>query len=724
MTLVARLPVALRHSFHAPFSAFRTVGALLLAGFLLTSGLAADVADPVVELEDYPVYTATRTPRALQDLPIRTEVISSRLLRSGGIRDFSDAVQYINALRTESNCQNCGAAEIKMLGLGAGYTLVLFDGYPLFSGLASVYGVEQIPAGAIDQLEIVKGGGSALYGSSAVAGVVNIISHIPRTSRGEFKVYAEDFRGGGSLLSGEVLGDYKGEMLSVSAYGLYRDRGALELNGDGFTEVSEQELSVAGVNGIWQISEAGNFDFSYGFTNEYRRGGDDLDITAHLASVAETTDQDWHRAIAEYNHRVHDDLDWRVGYALSYIERDSFYGALGDITPEDPAYAATVDENRRNYGYTEETRWFLEGQVNYRIGHHHLTVGLHYEYSDLFDEKRDDEGQSLRRDGTLATATGEDPIAEEDFDNFAIFVQDEWEVSSFVTVVGGLRVDDHSLLADPVWSPRLLMRYDAFGGVSFRAGVSTGFRAPEVFDEDFHIEVFGDPRRTRNAPGLSEEKSVSYSAGVTWQPAAQEGRLTLEGDLYYTTIEDTFVANDLTRIDPETGEAFVERINGSDSSVFTAEFNLDYEFAEGWDLRFGVAYTDAAFDEPEEIIAGVFRERYLETPEWTGLAVLTWTDADIGTVTAGINYTGSMIAINEEEGFVNDDTDTFWVIDVGYQRVWDNAIDGALLGVSVGVRNLLDDRQDDLPVGAGRDPGYLYGPRFPRSFYVQLDLDF
>ena len=87
-------------------------------------------------------------------------------------------------VRVESNCQNCGFQQVRINGLDGPYTQILLDSRPIFSALSGVYGIEQIPASMIERVEVMRGGGSALFGSSAIAGTINIITKEPIRNSG------------------------------------------------------------------------------------------------------------------------------------------------------------------------------------------------------------------------------------------------------------------------------------------------------------------------------------------------------------------------------------------------------------------------------------------------------------------------------------------------------------------------------------------------------------
>lgn len=125
------------------------------------------------------VVTGTRTSHFVKDVPIRTEVLTSQALTKKNAQNLYEALEGVPGIRVEQQCQFCNFSEVRMQGLGAEHTQVLIDGEPVYSGLAGVYGLQQFGTNDIDRLEVVKGAGSALYGSSAVAGAINIISKEP-----------------------------------------------------------------------------------------------------------------------------------------------------------------------------------------------------------------------------------------------------------------------------------------------------------------------------------------------------------------------------------------------------------------------------------------------------------------------------------------------------------------------------------------------------------------
>ena len=120
--------------------------AYLLTTILIGSSWAEEADDDDREDQETMVITGTRTERVADDAPIRTQVIGRDLIEQRQARNLAESLSYTAGVRVEANCQNCGFTQLRLNGLDGAYTQVLIDGLPSFSGLAGVYGLEQLPA--------------------------------------------------------------------------------------------------------------------------------------------------------------------------------------------------------------------------------------------------------------------------------------------------------------------------------------------------------------------------------------------------------------------------------------------------------------------------------------------------------------------------------------------------------------------------------------------------
>lgn len=596
--------------------------------WLAATGVARAADDPgrrAAELDTVQVRvsTATRTERLLSDVPVRTEVLRGEDIELRAAQDFSRAAELINGLRVESNCQNCNTAEAQLLGLGGAYNQLLFDGTPLMSTLGSVYGLEQIPAAFINIVEVVKGGGSSLYGPGAVAGVINLIPQQPMASGG-FVRYGVDVQKGEPQHNLDGRGDIvsAGGRLGLSVVGQASRNDALDFNGDGYSEITKKDQRVFGAQGWYTPNDNATLRANYQFTREERRGGNRLEQPEWLANIAESIETRYHRGGLRWEQIVSEDFDFSLGYAFAYIERDSFYGGLGEVAtdPADPAYdpdqldpgipgsAASVAYNQ--YGHTENPLHYFDSQFNWRAGAHAIAFGLQYKRESVRDRNRNADGVALG------------VASDEDFTNLGVFVQDEWAIGDDVDLVLGLRADNHSGLDDPIFSPRIAVAYQVSANLKLRAGVSTGFRAPEVFSEDLHVDTLGAaPVHIRNADGLSEERAVTSMLSLDWRSDPADPRLMWDATVSLTDLRDTFVLGEIQAEDD--GTLYQVRSNASGSRVAGFETNLGWQASDALRLTAGLAWYRSRYDEAQVVYADtgdgdvtVLATRdYLKTPE-------------------------------------------------------------------------------------------------------------
>ena len=114
------------------------------------------------------------------DSPVIVDIISSKKLQNIQACNLADGLSFSSGMRVENDCQTCNYTQLRMNGLSGSYSQILINGRPIISPLTGLYGLEQIPSNMISRIEVVKGGGSSLYGSSAIGGVVNVITNTPQ----------------------------------------------------------------------------------------------------------------------------------------------------------------------------------------------------------------------------------------------------------------------------------------------------------------------------------------------------------------------------------------------------------------------------------------------------------------------------------------------------------------------------------------------------------------
>lgn len=719
----------------------RLLPTLGLCAALAAGGVAARAAvsvpsDPAQQLGPL-VVTGTRTAQRLGETPIRTEILTEAELRLAAPRNLADAIELLPGIRVENNCQNCGTSEILLLGLEQKYTQILFDGLPLFSGLAGVYGIDQIPAIFIDRIEVVKGGGSAVYGGGAVGGVVNIIGHRPAKSGGLAEARVDRVRGQPVTLASLVLDRLSPDgRTAFSAYGQRVRADPVDLNQDGFSDLTKKTLDVAGFR-FTQRTGAGEWTAAYDRTVEFRRGGNKFGQPDNLADISERVNTRRDAGSLTWSAAVTPDFDYTVTGGFALIDRQTFYGGLfgraadAALVPEsqpgagdndqpflDRGYRTQGEVALDEFGYTKNRVVNFEAQANRRWGGHLISVGAQC-YREGIDDIVPVSPFVSDFPAAADVATGR---------NLGIFVQDHWRFAPGWQVVLGLRGDRNSELDRAVVSPRINVKFAPSDDLALRAAFGTGFRAPQAFDEDLHIELIaGNRTKTVQAANLREERSASALLNAEYAPAFARGRLALEGTLFLTRLRGTFT-NSAVQTDPVTGAAFRERGNGPAAEVGGVELNLGFQPVP--QLRFDLGYLAqvARFKQPVVVFddgAGrVIAERnFLETPQRYGVAQMTWREPRFADVAVNATYTGAMKALNERLGTLNARTRDFLVWNASVARAL-TLRGGMVVTVTIGAKNLGDARQRDLEAGVNRDPYYLYGPRTPRTFFTSARFEF
>ncbi|MBE7499487.1 MAG: TonB-dependent receptor [Verrucomicrobiales bacterium] len=692
--------------------------------------------DPPLERMDRVVVTGTNTERWLSESPVRTEVITITPRGVEAAPKLAETLEWTTGLRVESTCQNCNSTEVQMLGLPQRYTALLTDGLPSFSSLSSVYGLEQIPTAFLDRIEVVKGGGSALYGPSAVAGVINLIPRNPTRSGGgvEFGYNWMDGHSSGDRpnLDGTVHGTVAARdgRLGVRAFGANSFVQGLDVDDDGFTEVSRRDLWSGGLRGLWQPRPEMTLTLDYLGSHEDRRGGsagDALDAAPNTVEVAETTETRQHLGTAVFRHVLSDRFIYRLGFFGGDVARDSYYGgtaALGSPDPGSPYYDPTWTPER-GFGNTDNLLVVAQGLGDwYASPEHVLTAGVQWRSEDLADYQPTVNRTEAQR-----------------FEDLGLLVQSDATLGDQFSLVSSARVDFHSELDDPEFSARLGGKYAPTDRFRLRASVGNGFRAPEVFSEDFHItNIGGALQAIENAPDLTAERSLTTTLGPEWQLSE---RWTVEVNGFYTWLRDTFVVESAD--DPATPDALeFERRNGGRSRVYGGEFNLNYATPT---VQGSLGYVEQRleYEDPQLLLGDplwpanpdpaadpndnpIYSTTYPRVPERYGVVRVAW-DFGLATLSAaGADRShGSPHVVTDPTGtLVRNELNAspwFFTVDLALTRDW-SFRGGQVFRLSVGVRNLFNEYQEDLDQGPYRDSTYVYGPRFPRTLFASAGYEF
>ena len=440
---------------------------------------------------DEVVVSANRNETNRKAAPVVVNVMNSKLFETVNSTDLARSLSYQSGLRVENNCQNCGFPQVRINGLEGPYSQLLINSRPVMSALSGVYGLEQIPVSMIERVEVVRGGGSALFGANAVGGTINIITKDPINNSFQVnstmsnlggKTWEQYFGANASLVS-------KDRTYGVAFYQAYRNRNPYDADGDGFSELGKLNMNTFGLRGYYRPTQFSRLSVEYHTTNEFRRGGNKFDLQPHETDITEQTRHvinsgglTYDIFMDEYKHKL------SVYGSVQHTDRNSYYGAGMDAN----AYGTTDDLTAVGgamYSGNFDRMLFAPAT---------LTGGFEYQFNGLHDVMTG-YGRDLKQYVRIAGA----------------YLQNEWK-ARYLTLLAGFRLDKHNLVDNVIFSPRVNLLWKPTDRLQGRLTWSTGFRAPQAYDEDLHVAaVGGEAMMIKLADGLKPERSNSTISAVS-----------------------------------------------------------------------------------------------------------------------------------------------------------------------------------------------------------------
>ncbi len=528
-------------------------------------------------LEDV-VVTGTLSPTLRTESPVPVEVYTRTFLLSNPTPSLFDALQNINGVRPQLNCNVCNTGDIHINGLEGPYTMVTIDGMPIVSGLGTVYGLSGIPNAMIERLEVVKGPAGSLYGSEAVGGLINIITRdvkrAPRFSADAFSTAWGDVTI--DLGYSTKLGQYAHVLTSANAY--YYDN-PIDNNGDNFTDLTiAKRLSIFQK---WSI-DGGKFD---GLSIAGRglaesRWGGELDF-----------DQDLHRG-----------TDVRYGEVID-TRRVELLGRYDVPTVKGLAFSGSANyhQQRSNYGTTsydaDQAIVFGQATLSRKLKKHGLLFGAATRYT-YYD------------DNSFATEALNGDNQPDKILLPGVFIQDEW-VNGRHRILAGMRYDYNSRHGN-IWTPRFAYKMPVGEGANLRINVGTGFRVVNLFTED-HAALSGS-REVIIAEELKPERSRSINLNYTknWSPKNNLS-WAFEGSTWYTHFSNQIIPDYTSNVN----QIRYDNLDGhSVSRGASAELRASSSL---WRAMVGATFVDVSIVEQNQ------RTRPLLSERWSGIWSASYT---------------------------------------------------------------------------------------------------
>jgi outer membrane receptor for ferrienterochelin and colicins len=691
-----------------------------------TAEVKFELAEDFLGLDEV-VVTADRSEMKRNESVSIVNTLSPKLLSSTQSLTLSDVLSFSPGMRIENDCQNCGFTQVRMNGMEGPYSQILINSRSIFSGLAGVYGLELIPANMIEKVEIVRGGGSALYGSNAIAGTVNIILREPASDSWEGSLNSASIgiglKGNGNAapdlsatINASVVSDDSKSGLSL--FGFSRDRKMFDYNYDGLSEISEMSNISLGTRFYQRLGSRGKLSLDLFSIREERNGGNMMDYPLHERELAETVKHNIKTGALTFDRYVRNYDLFSFFFSTQYLERDSYYGA---------------NKSLNDYGFSKDLAYNAGIQYKAVFAASSLIGGIENTGGFLTDKKLGypDLGNAvIVNDSILNIPHTENLlISDQTTSSTGLFFQYDLKVEKLKIGIGGrfdhFRVVDRAKAYEAktgnVVSPRLSLMYEMFKNVQARVSYSMGYRAPQIYDEDLHIETSGLRQVINvNDPQLKHETSRSFMASIDVNRLIGTSLTGLLIEGFYTSLHDPFV-NEIGQPD-EDGKVYYTRKNAeTGASVRGLNFEFKLKPLSDFSLTSGFTFQASTYRNPQQFNT----KEFLRTPSDYGFFNIDWDFIKNTCFSVSGVYTGRML-IPYFGVFTDPDygelrkSDQFF--DVGGRLEYDIRINGAVLKLFTGMKNIFNSYQSDFDRGIDRDPSYIYGPMGPRIFYFGIKI--
>lgn len=541
----------------------------------------------------------TGTMKAVHKLssPVPVEVYTPQFFRRNPTPSIFDALQQVNGVRPQLNCNVCNTGDIHINGLEGPYTMVMIDGMPIVSSLSSVYGLSGIPNSLVERIEIVKGPASSLYGSEAIGGLINVITKNPlkaplvsvdvsSTTWNEYNVDAAvKYRPSKKITA----------LLGVNYFNFTK---RYDKNDDNFTDITLQNrISLFNKYGFQRKdNRVANVALRYVYEdrwggdmrwNKSFRGGDSLYAESIYTSRVEL--------IGNYQLPVQEKLllSWSFN---SHVQR-SVYGTTRFDASQQVAF----------------------GQLTWdkTLGAHDLLAGAVFRYT-YYDDNTTATNDSVRNKNRP------DRISLPGF-----LLQDEITLTGTQKLLLGARWDHHPVHGH-IFTPRAAWKFSLTPKDVIRLNAGTGFRVVNLFTED-HAALTG-AREVAIDGELKPERSYNVNLNYVKKIYTADFWLNIDASLWYTHFTN--------RILPDYSQPDTIRYSNLRGYSVSqgASVNAEFGFASSLRGHIGVTRQDVNIVE-KDATGGKQRKQQLLTEKWSGNWSLSYTLRRGGWV---IDYTGNI----------------------------------------------------------------------------------
>lgn len=504
------------------------------------------------DLDEVVIVSSSRTNSRIEDLPTKVEVLGAEEVQEeNGIKpgNIASLLGDIAGIQIQQTSAATGNADMRIQGLQGKYTQILRDGIPLFGGYSGSFSILQIPPLDLQQIELVKGASSTLYGGGAIAGMVNLVSKKPKLGKPE-----KSFTINRSTLQESNLNLFFSGRNEKSGYTLFAggtQQEAVDVNKDGFSDVPSVKSVLVHPRLFLYGGATSTVILGYALSYENRNGGDmqvlDKKSSAQHQffirnkSLRNTGDITWEK-------KMPSNAQFTLKASASYVNRD-------------------VQTNVFGMGAGQFT-WYTEAAYSRKTEQHNWVAGINFNGDDF---------RKHLPDSSL--------IPDEQNSTVGLFVQDDWKWSDRFTLQYGLRVDLHNRYGTFVL-PRLSLMYKMNPEITMRLGSGLGYKTPTLFNSEI------DERDYRYLAGyaasVKAEQSLGMNYDVNYKSKLGEWQLTLNQTFFYNQIAAPLVLQKAGSVSPLYFYANeVDRLQTSGFETYVQAMHHELE------LYLGYVYTHA-----------------------------------------------------------------------------------------------------------------------------------
>ncbi|MCS6820082.1 MAG: TonB-dependent receptor plug domain-containing protein, partial [Chitinophagales bacterium] len=485
---------------------------------------------------------------------IAVEIYTPNFFQKNNSPVLFESLNMINGIQPQLNCNVCGSGDIHINGMEGPYTMVLIDGMPIVSALSTVYGLQGIPNSLINRVEVVKGPASTLYGSEAVAGIINVITKDPQVASKVSADVSASTYGEINFDAAAVIRAKKAASLTGVNYFDFSNK--VDINKDNFTDIALQRRFS--LFHKWSIPLDGynNIQFASRYLFENRWGGQ-MEWNNKLRG----SDSIYGESILTHRTEIFGTAAFKLGneffkadFSHNYHRQDSWYGVMKYLGTQHTAFA--------------QLRWMKT------IGNHYLLAGLPFRFT-YYD---DNTVATERKKNNLLYNIPVTTILS------GVFLQYEGNLLKHLTILAGLRYD-YNLQHGSIFSPRLSFKIPLNNSHTFRLSGGNGYRVVNLFAEE-HAALTGARQvvlKEQLQPERSWNGNINYSGFINHRM----GYINLDINGFYTYFTNKIFSDYLS--DPD--KIIFSNINGYAISR-GASLNADFSFSNSLSFSLGCTAMD------------------------------------------------------------------------------------------------------------------------------------